>query len=105
MEKTTGHGQDNRAAAAQYDPGPVPLVVEPETPPVSTIPVTPRTHLEIARHGDCTRLTLVSVQAGARVATDMPPQAVDALVWALVTHTPAPYLIAPALPEEVTGRA
>src|SRR5690606_33591922 len=76
------------------DPGPVPVVVEPELPPTTVIPVTPQTHLEVTRRGDCTRLALVSVRAGARVATDMPPQAVDALVWALVAHTPAPYVLA-----------
>lgn len=76
------------------DPGPVPAVVEPELPPTTTIPVTPQTHLEITRRDGYTRLALVSVRAGARVATDMPPQAVDALVCALVAHTPPPYVLA-----------
>lgn len=82
------------SGAGDADPGPVPAVVEPQMPPVTTIPVTPRTHLEVTRRDGCTRLALVSVNAGARVATDMPPQAVDALVWALVAHTPAPYVLA-----------
>lgn len=48
-----------------------------------TIPVTPQTHLEVSRKGEYTRLSLVSVRAGARVATDMPPAVVEALVSAL----------------------
>ncbi|QSB14579.1 hypothetical protein JQS43_24415 [Natronosporangium hydrolyticum] len=100
MAVGTGRGQDT---ATTFDPGPVPAVVEQETSPVTTIPVTPRTHLEISRRGDCTQLALVSVRAGARVATDLPPQAVDALLWALVAHTPPPYLLAPSAPWEVSG--
>lgn len=91
---SAGRGHGTPAAALDLDPGPVPVVVEPELPPTTVIPVTPQTHLEVTRRGDCTRLALISVRAGARVATDMPPQAVDALVWALVAHTPAPYVLA-----------
>lgn len=77
------------AKRTELDPGPVPLTVEPPDIEGDTIPVTPRTHVEVTGSpAGCTRLAVESAGAGARMVVDLPPQAVNALVWALVRHTP-----------------